>query len=237
MKLYDNEFFDRYDHKRYYSACAVVPLLLKLVKPGSVVDVGCGSGMWLKAFEANGISDLLGIDGDWVKHRPDNFFCADLNKPLVLSRKFDLALSLEVAEHLSNADALIQSLSNAAPIILFSAAIPGQGGINHINEQWQDHWVDQFRNEGFLAADVIRPLMWNLRDVSFWYRQNLILFARPNHALSVLATHDWSLNRIHPELWDLTRFSRSDDTRSGVASSIRTTYAEIKSVIKAALGM
>lgn len=143
--LYDADFFDKHDAQGYRSACGVVPILLQLVQPKSVVDFGCGSGMWLRAFADHGITDGLGLDGEWVQNRPKCFRVADLNQPVELPRSFDLAVSLEVAEHLANGDALIESLTKSAPVVLFSAAIPDQGGDGHVNEQWPDYWSCIFR--------------------------------------------------------------------------------------------
>ena len=90
----------------------------------------------------------------------------------------DLAICLEVAEHLTPAAGarLVKTLCSVAPVVLFSAAIPAQGGTNHINEQWQSHWADEFAAHGFDCFDPIRPEIWNDRDVFPWYRQNILLF-------------------------------------------------------------
>jgi hypothetical protein len=60
--------------------------------------------------------------------------------------------------------------------VLFSAAIPGQGGTDHINEQWQDYWRDLFLSENFHPVNIIRPAVWGLPEVDLWYQQNSILY-------------------------------------------------------------
>ena len=119
----------------------VVPIVLDLIRPGSVVDVGCGLGEWLATFQEHGVSDILGIDGDYVDRDmlyipQQDFKTIDLNRPFTLNRTFDLAVCLEVAEHLEaeHANDFVESLTRLAPIILFSAAIPLQSGTNHVNE-------------------------------------------------------------------------------------------------------
>jgi SAM-dependent methyltransferase len=132
--LYDAEFFDRQRDGSRRSAAIAVPLLIDLFEPQSVLDVGCGTGVWLSVFREHGVDDILGIDGPWIEPRqqeiPEVFFReCDLTRPVALERTFDLALCLEVAEHLpaEAAPGLIESLTALAPVVVFSAAIPGQG--------------------------------------------------------------------------------------------------------------
>jgi len=131
------------------SAEAIVPHVIRLTQPGSVVDVGCGTGTWLSVFKRHGIEEICGIDGDYVERTnleiPSKcFIAADLKQSVSMSQKFDLVVSIEVAEHIppQNANVYIESLVGLGPVILFSAAIPFQGGIEHVNEQWPDYWID-----------------------------------------------------------------------------------------------
>ncbi len=146
------------------SAEVVVPLVLALTRPRSVIDVGCGRGAWLRAFRNGGVKSIRGIDGDYVDAAslliPQECFSAvDLNKPFELSGRYDLAVCLEVAEHLpaAMANVLVQQLTAVAPLILFSAAITGQGGTNHVNERPPSYWRELFEAHGFMLFDPIRP--------------------------------------------------------------------------------
>ena len=110
-----------------------------------------------------------------------------------LDQRFDLALCLEVAEHLpaSSAPVLIESLVSAAPVVLFSAAVPEQGGVHHINEQWPSYWEKLFAERGLRKFDVIRPLIWNNCSIQPWYRQNLYLFtSRSNERLDSMKSFE-----------------------------------------------
>lgn len=163
----------------------VVPEILNLINPKSVVDVGCGTGTWLKVFQDLGIKDILGIDGDYVDLsllKIEKIFLStfDLEKKMSLNRKFDLALSLEVAEHLSfeSSDIFVKTLCDLSDTIIFSAAIPNQGGQNHINEQEPKYWIEKFEKEGFMLFDVLRPIFWDNPNVDSWYRQNMFLFTK-----------------------------------------------------------
>src|SRR6516164_4352224 len=102
-KTYTDSFYGLVDATSVGSADVVTGLLLELMHPASVVDVGCGTGAWLAASQKRGVADVLGVDGDWVKPEkllisPNQFLTYDLTKPLQLNRRFDLAISLEVGE-------------------------------------------------------------------------------------------------------------------------------------------
>jgi SAM-dependent methyltransferase len=183
---YDGEFFGALSEGVLESARVVVPLVLNLVRPASVVDLGCGQGEWLRVFKDHGVPAVLGLDGDYVDRSkllidPAEFWAGDLSGPIRLEGRSDLAVCLEVAEHLPApaGRALVAALADAAPLVLFSAAVPGQGGVHHLNEQWPDYWADLFAEHGLRRLDPIRRHIWQDQRVWWWYRQNLFLYARP----------------------------------------------------------
>ena len=182
---YSSTYFDDIVQESLSSAKVVVPLVLDLVHPASVIDVGCATGAWLSVFRDQGVSTIVGLDGAYVDPSklliPANSFRAvDLAKPFSLSEQFDLVISLEVAEHLpaSSARGFVTSLCQLAPLVVFSAAVPGQGGEHHVNEQWPEYWRQLFANQNFRMFDPFRPILWYDERVAFWYRQNLFLFIR-----------------------------------------------------------
>jgi len=184
MSSYDEAFFDRLHRGSVRSAREVVPIIIELIRPRTVIDVGCGVGSWLSVFRERGV-DIRGVDGDYVsteqlKIPRDKFTSADLTQPLSISGPFDLAVSLEVAEHLppENAENFVETLTDLAPIVLFSAAIPLQGGMHHVNEQWPDYWAAIFERNGYIAVDSIRKRVWNNPNVEAYYAQNALLFTR-----------------------------------------------------------
>ena len=181
---YTEKFYLDQKDGSLHSAKEIVPLILNDVKPKSVVDVGCGLGTFLSVFREYGVQDILGIDGDYVEKKmllipQEKFQPMDVSKPFYLNRAFDLAVSLEVAEHISQdaAVSFVDSLTKLAPVILFSAAIPFQGGTNHVNEQWPEYWAELFHQKGFVPIDGIRPRIWKNDRVAFWYAQNILVFA------------------------------------------------------------
>ncbi len=188
MESYNEQFYQSHQDGARRSAREIVPLVLELIQPKSVIDVGCGVGTWLSVFKENGIEDIYGVDGDYVNQQmlaipAERFFPFDLSKPLTFGRQFDLVVSLEVAEHLpaEYAAGFIQSLTKLGPVVLFSAAIPFQGGVNHINEQWPDYWARHFAEAGYVAIDCLRPKVWQNEKVEWFYAQNVLLFARRDY--------------------------------------------------------
>jgi len=183
MSTYTKRFFDRRGESAGRSAETVVPIVLELLRPKRVVDVGCALGTWLSVFMEHGVEEVLGVDGDWVdtamlKIPSDRFVTADLQKPVILDERFDLVVSLEVAEHLPEecAAAFVDSLTALGPVMLFSAAIPMQRGTGHVNEQWPDYWVDLFREHNYVVVDCLRRRIWQDRNVTSWYAQNMMMF-------------------------------------------------------------
>lgn len=180
----------------------IVPLIMDLVKPKSVLDVGCGTGTWLKVFEEHGVENYLGVDGDYVERNHlkiplSKFMTHDLRHELNVHKKFDLVVSLEVAEHLPEtcADDFVNSLVRHGDVIMFSAAIPGQGGQNHLNEQWPEYWSRKFSRHGFYFHDTIRPIIWNSSNINWWYKQNTFLVTKEPSLCKML-------NIVHPHCFD-----------------------------------
>lgn len=191
------------------SSGKIVPVIIEMFKPASVLDVGCGIGTWLKSFIDSGITDAVGIDGDYVNRdqlseylNPEKFLAKDLCLPFDLGRKFDVVISLEVAEHLpeSAAAGFVDSLVKHGDTIIFSAAIPQQGGQNHLNEQWKKYWIDLFAQHRYSVYDLIRPGIWDMKGVDYWYKQNMIVFSKSD--LSYLKTEsNLIIEAIHPEMF------------------------------------
>jgi len=159
---------------------------MDLLHPDRVLDVGCGRGIWLRAFQEEGVQCISGIDGAYLREEqlviPKTAFRpVDLRLPFELDERYDLAICLEVVEHLPGRAAaqIVKALTKAAPIVLFSAALPGQGGTDHVNEQWPHYWERRFAKFGFKPIDAIRPLIWRNIEVEWWYRQNILFYASP----------------------------------------------------------
>jgi SAM-dependent methyltransferase len=196
--LYDTRYYRSISSGSRRSAVSVFNHLAPLLEDGeaSLVDVGCGSGAWAAVFaERFATKDIRGIDGDYVDRARLEiaevaFQAHDLTRPLKADRRFALASSLEVAEHLPEASApiLIDTLSGFSDRVLFSAAVPGQGGEYHVNEQPLEYWRALFRARGFTAVDCIRPVLRKDRSVAPWYRYNSILYVRDDAVAALPAS-------------------------------------------------
>lgn len=234
MPPYTESFYRKHSEGSRQSAKAIVPLVLELTKARSVIDLGCGVGGWLAVFKEFGIEDFLGVDGDYVDSTmleipPERFVPFDLTKPFRINKYFDLVVSLEVAEHLprESAETFVDSLTSLGPLVLFSAAIPFQGGTDHVNEQWPDYWARLFHERGYAVIDCIRKKVWQNEDVEYWYAQNTLLFVRldylGNHPLlrsEFERTSPSQLSMVHPKQyleaagWMNRLYLMTDDIRT-----------------------
>lgn len=221
---YDRAFYDLHAAGTAASAARIVPLLVDWFRPLSVLDVGCGRGAWLKEFAARGVTDYLGLDGDYLDPAallipPNQFRATNLTAPTGLGRRYDLATCLEVAEHLpeATADQFVRFLTSHADLVVFSAAVPGQGGAHHVNEQWPSYWRDRFAAEGYASFDPVRPRVWTDLTVQAWYRQNLLVYAAPAAAVRfqdvLTAIPRLPVDIVHPDLFTL-RLQYLDPTNS-----------------------
>ena len=186
---YDQNFYAHNIRKTGTSPEIIFSVLFKYFDINSLCDVGGSVGIWTNTFlQMKGITedqdaDVMFIDGDYVK---DDMFVApkkyfrpfNLEERIDLGgKRFDLAMSLEVAEHLSpkRAESFVEDLTKLSDVIMFSAAVEGQGGTHHVNEQYMPYWVEKFEKFGYAPFDLIRPEIQFCMDVPWYYRQNIIV--------------------------------------------------------------
>jgi SAM-dependent methyltransferase len=216
MAVYGERFYVFEGKTGIESARVVVPLVLQFGSFKSVLDLGCGVGGWLKVFGEQGVLDLVGVDGPWIKNQKlmiskTQVLAHDLAEPLILNRAFDLVVSLETAEHLPHekAEIFVNSLVTHGDVVLFSAAIPGQGGTQHVNEQWPSFWAELFRKHGFVVVDCLRREVWDNQQVAFWYAQNIMFYINktklakyPKLQAAYVGEKQKQLNIVHPILFE-----------------------------------
>jgi SAM-dependent methyltransferase len=227
--MYNDNMYENRNHDTKSSAIQIVSVI-KSFYPDirSVLDVGCGTGTFLSVFQDEFKNlRVLGIEGPWVK---SDFFEVDRREILVwnlansfplLDQRFDLAICLEVAEHLpiEIADTLVNFLCSSANLVLFSAAIPFQGGVGHVNERWQSYWASIFNKNGFKVKDIIRPLIWKNTEISYWYRQNILIFEKVEGVNEDTANN--FIDLVHPEAY-LKRINRATPLFKRIISKIFT---------------
>jgi hypothetical protein len=228
MTIYDDGFYLNQKDGSFRSAERVLPIVFEALHPKSVVDVGCGIGTWLAVAKTLGATDLRGYEGAWVQSQrladPSLAVMAvDLEKPLSRDRKFDLAMCLEVGEHLTElrSDSLVDDLCSLSDQVLFGAATPGQVGTNHINLQWQSYWAGKFIKRGFQPFDIVRPKVWGSSDVECWYQQNILLYSKDPSVMPAGLLPTKMLDLIHPEVFRW---------QSGVRISMANLVASLKRV-------
>lgn len=217
-KRYDTRFFqgNRDDRKLASVKTVLNEAMIFLPEIHSAVDFGCGVGTWLAGLQNFGVSEIKGFDGNWVNRDllvipQDCFEEVDFDKEVKLNKKYDLAVSIEVAEHLleKSAKSFIKTLTNASDIILFSAAIPGQGGDNHVNEQWPEYWNKLFNENGFIAVDCLRKRLWDKEDILEFHSQNIMFFVRNSKQAEIKATEgDFCIDRAPMPIINHKRYLR-----------------------------
>lgn len=234
--FYHPHYHDEKATPSWRAAERILPIVFAVLDVGSIVDVGCGPGSWLAVAHTMGLRTLTGVEGEWATnwfggdHRAatDDFdlVLANLEDELRLSRTFDLAICIEVIEHLSPARgaSFVADLCRCAPHVLFGAAIPGQRGPNHLNTQWPSYWAACFAAHGYRPLDVIRPRVWGDDELLVHYRQNVILFVRDNaydsaavRALALAPSPGGALDLVHPSLFT----SRSNELRAALTLGLR----------------
>ena len=216
MTSYESSFYNTIRNGCISSAEIVAPYVYNLLKSKtnasdklSIVDIGCGEGHWAKAFENLGCK-VVGVDGSYVTNPVVDFISADLSKSIPLEKLdsfYDLAISLEVAEHLveSRADTFVDEFCSLSDNLLFSAAIPAQGGTDHFNEQWfSSYWLPKFEKLGYRASGILRFSFWENENVEWWYKQNLMFMTKNPSNYPTLYKNEYSepIDMVHPTLWE-----------------------------------
>ncbi|SAK89672.1 hypothetical protein AWB82_06287 [Caballeronia glebae] len=187
--FYTDAFYAGQSDGSLRSARGILRGLFSIISVSTTLDVGCGVGPWSRAALDLGAAKSIGVDGEYVDRASlmidqSEFRSRNLENAWQLDSgdlsKFDLVISLEVAEHLpsSSAETFISNLTFYGDAVLFSAAIPRQGGVNHINEQWPEYWSEIFARFGYDCFDIVRMDTWRDESIEWWYSQNTFVYAR-----------------------------------------------------------
>jgi SAM-dependent methyltransferase len=210
---YDAGFYADQVDGSALSASVVLPLIYRVFVPARVIDVGCGQGAWLAAAESLGSGELTGLDGDWVdraKLRSARiaFHATDLAAAIPDRGRHDLCISVEVAEHLpaARADGFVADLCRASDVVLFSGAVPMQGGTEHVHEARASAWAARFDARGYACFDLVRGAVWDDARVAWWYRQNLFVYvargSAPHAAFARAALPPTPRDLVHPDAFE-----------------------------------
>lgn len=186
---YSKDFYKGVSDRSIIVAPIVIRALRDLVPYRSVKDIGCGSGIWLREAIRNDVEFAMGLDlqvaidtvvEDLAEHPGVQLSASDFEKEEYALPYTNLSICLEVLEHLTPgaADRLARQIGETSDAILFSAAQPGQGGTNHINEKPHEYWLSLFDSLGFDTFDFLRPKIQKIPDAPRYYVLNLFLLAR-----------------------------------------------------------
>lgn len=210
------------------AAQEILPYIINTFNVKSVIDIGCGNGSWLNMAKQLGIINIKGIDGVQVPQaelliNKDEFLQVDLQKPFKEDSKYDLAICLEVAEHLHEdaAQTIVNTICSYSDVILFSAAIPNQGGQNHLNEQWPDYWQEKFEVNGFSAYDILRDKFWDNEKVFWWYRQNSLIYIKNDKDNFGFSKSEKIRRLVHPQLFSRTMTKLEFQERNELIKSLK----------------
>ena len=205
---YSDDYYKIHERGAIRSAENILSFLYDNLKFNTIVDFGCGTGCWISVARKRFNTKVLGVDFHNCTNLlidENEYMCADLTKPLYFECSFDLVISLEVAEHIEelNTNIYLDNLCSAGKRILFSAALPRQGGTGHVNEKQLSYWVEQFAYREYFALDVIRPYFWDCEDVEIWYRNNSMLFVDKaifHETVSLFENYPPITDIIHPKM-------------------------------------
>lgn len=212
MTRYDRQFYENLNSGAHRSARKMLDYLFAVYRPETVVDFGCGHGAWLDAAHQLGAKRVIGYDGEWVDRErlvssAIEFHVIDFRSATAVETRADMAISVEVAEHFGHefADRFVAMIARSADLVVFGAAIPGQGGVDHVNERYPSYWTARFDAAGFDVVDFFRPHFWHDEDIEYWYRQNTLLFVRRARIgdypwLGGLERNPALIDVVHPKL-------------------------------------
>ena len=189
--IFDENFYADSRVRSLQSAELLLGLLAPHLVARNAVDFGAGIGTWLDAACLAGAESALGIEGHWVEKSQLRFAGAvfryqDLNNTIELERRFDLAISVEVAEHVqpTGGPTFVDDVCRASDQVLFGAALPRQPGDGHINCRPHSYWAAEFQRNGYTGLDPFRAHAWYDTRVEPWYAQNCFLFVKEGRPLT-----------------------------------------------------
>ncbi len=146
-------------------------------------------------------------------------------------------MSFEVAEHLEEqfADVFIDNITKLSDVVVFSAAIPQQGGTHHVNEQWASYWTEKFRKKGYKASDCLRKYFWEDASINPLRRQNIMLYVKMEKYDQLtdnfkMENEGKILDVVHPDFW-LEKNSTSLQRIEELNSVCSTQYMMMNSII------
>ena len=187
MSSYSSSFYSSVTTRAHAASEIVTSIVLKNFSPESIIDIGAGDGIWLSTMAKKGRArrltavDLPGSRFGLLKNLefPVELLTMNFEDHMLQNHKaYDLAICVEVIEHISTDRALLllDWISQNCRTIIFSGATTGQGGTHHINEQSQSYWLSAMMSRGLVPCDNLRPALLNSRIVPSYYQNNVFFY-------------------------------------------------------------
>lgn len=202
--VYTQEWYEGFKNASSKSAEVLLRHFFSFYRPTSMIDIGAGLGLFLTAAKDSGVKELLGVEGDWVRglHNPSiEYIYHDLEQPFSIAKTYDTAICLEVAEHLSpeRGETFIDDICKVSSVIIFGAAMPFQGGNQHLNEQDPSYWIEIFAKHDYECIDLFRAKLWEEPLAMPWHAQNTFLYVKQNDPRRGLFFSQPLYNVYHPQ--------------------------------------
>ena len=188
-ELYNASYYEHVEDAAVASAPGIATTIVETFDPADLLDVGCGTGAMMEAIRDLGPS-VKGLEYssaalELCKKRGLDVTRFDIENDShpFPDRRFDVVISMEVAEHLpaSVADRYVNVLCQSSDHVVFTAATPGQGGQDHINEQPREYWLEKFDAREFTVQDDLTETWrqkWRAGNVTHWYWKNLMVLKK-----------------------------------------------------------
>jgi len=192
QSIYNKRFYEKSIRvDRMPSYITIAEYLNNTYGPKSVIDYGCGCGWILYYLKKAGVERICGIEPSLaaMEVQTDSMikeavFQKYLHVPLEMpSIYFDMALCVEVAEHINEvfSNVFISNITSRTNFLVFSVATPGQGGVGHVNEHPWNYWFKNFQVVGFVEREketvAIQQHLKKNRAKS-WYSNNIRILRR-----------------------------------------------------------
>jgi SAM-dependent methyltransferase len=189
-ELYDRTYYmEVVDPYMSGGVQSIAASILQEFRPESVVDVGCGSGLLLLSLAEQAPSvQTVGLERSGAgvqicQERGVNVRAFDIETDPVPSDRFSVCVSTEVAEHIPHrhTDRFVDLLCSLADHVVLTAAGPGTGGTDHVNERPQSYWIKRFDARGFSHDGPLSARLsgtWRENGVSACFCDGLMIFAR-----------------------------------------------------------
>ena len=183
--MYDREFHKTIENDEYPQAVRVGEYISMFLKPASFIDFGCSTGLYLREVQMK-LPNISAIGFEFSQDAVDSALCknvykVDLTESVQIEKiQNTLGLCLEVLEHIEDIHwkEVLTNMTNSCDKLIFSAAVPGQGGVGHINCRPKIDWIKRFHSLGWVVdLDATKHLLHYMQQGYHmgWFNNNAMV--------------------------------------------------------------